>query len=466
MGSRLQIVGALLLAGACQAPFEARQATVVDVLVRADEVHLRTRPELVKGKFERMAKDPFAFFRGNLPLARRDWEAGRTSNSGFLSSTQPVFGLGDPHPENFGLLADRDGALTLEPNDFDAADSVPYLFDLRRLLTGLALGARLHGLDPAPVAEAGARAYVQAFTQLPVDGPSSRIVEDLFRRGRRDLAVHAELDELTVVDDSGQRRFRRGAPDPAEPTASLEDLPPEVVARIPEALGRLGSEASVKDAVRQFGSGVASWPRVRMLVLIEGATEALSDDVVLELKELPDSVLAGWYSPTRPAEDTPSRVEAACRRSWSRPDADPRWVATTWWGVPLQVRTEAEGQKPIRVSRWVGALGTVDEVSALAVVLSSTLARVHLANSAEVTGSVRRQLDRDPDAFVAEQTAFAAAESAVTLADAQRFSEAWVTLGPTLGVTSDPRELPAAESPAARLFGTPPTWAPLDGGTL
>lgn len=62
------------LAGACAEPAGGdRQAFVVTTLTRADEALLRTRPALVAGKYARMARDPYAFFRGSMALFSADW---------------------------------------------------------------------------------------------------------------------------------------------------------------------------------------------------------------------------------------------------------------------------------------------------------------------------------------------------------------------------------------------------------
>ncbi len=437
---------------------------MVQAIARADEVLIRARPTLAAGKYQRMAGDPYSFFRGSLALFRADWEAGRASRSGFLSQTQPVLGLGDPHPENVGLLVDRQQQLALEFNDFDSADRVPYLFDVRRLLAGLALGARLKvpAADASGIARAGAAAYVTELRALAdgaeprrlVDDQGALIVQDLFRRGRRDLAARAELENLsTTVDAEGAavpRRLLRGVLDPAEPTAVLSDVAPALVPSLDAVVAPLGRR--VLDRVRQFGSGVASWPRVRYLLLLEG--DAPGAELVVEVKELAESPLAGWYRPTFVAADTPGRVEGACRRVWAIPDADPRWFTTTWRGLPVQVRTESEAQKGVRVSRWVDSRGTEAELTKLAQVLGALLARAHSRSEAATVRSVVAQLARDPEAFADEQAAFADAEAQGVLLDFERFGRALTALGPTLGVVTPPPDAPSAV--LADLFGVAP----------
>jgi uncharacterized protein (DUF2252 family) len=435
---------------ACGPASSARTAELVQALERADDVLLRTRPELVAGKYARMATGAFEFYRGNLPVFRHDWEAGRTSRTGF-GEALPVPGLGDPHPENFGLLVGGDGVFALEPNDFDSADRVPYLFDLRRLLAGLGLGVRLMAptAEPEVVAVETARSYATSLVALAgglaparvVDAGRSAILQDLFRRGLRDQLARSELDALTTVTD-GVRAFRRGGLDPAEPTSVLAEVPAFVRAAVPAALERLGSSPqwAVLDVVREFGSGVASWPRVRLLVLVRGPTDAPGDDEVLELKELAESGVAGWYPPRPVATDTPARVEAALRRAWAVPDADPRWYTTTLLGFPLQVRTESEAHKNQRLSRWTGARASQAELVLLGQALGTLLARVHARADQATLAAVAAQVGRDVDAFAAEQGAFAVTQAQQVLDDHALFQAALSELGPTLGVRVDPTE--------------------------
>lgn len=449
----------LLLAACAPSSVPPREAELVSVLARADEVALRTRPQLVTGKFARMAGDPYAFLRGSLPLFRYDWEKGTASKSGFLVGVPPVLGLGDPHPENFGLLIASDGTFALEPNDFDSADLVPFLLDLRRLTTGLGVSARALPVSVEKLGQAAATSYLRTVLERFDGAPIARvtkaqgaIVDDLFRRGARDLAARAELSALTEVTN-GVRRFKRGVLDPADPNEALTELPAFALEALPQALVRLGSPR-VLDAVRQYGSGVASWPRIRLLLLLEGPSAALGDDVVVELKELTESPFAGWYRPVLAAADTATRVEAASRRSWARPDADPRWFTTEWLGFPMQLRTESEAQKGVNTGRFSGARGTEAELLVLAEVLGALLARVHAQSEPATVEALVRALQKNPEAFVLEEGAFAVESTARSLEDTEHLQHALERLGPTLGITADVRERPASHVEA--LFGSPP----------
>ncbi len=433
---------------ACAAPSEGREAELVAVITRADAVVLRTRPGLTAGKYARMAATPFAFLRGAMAIERHDWELGVTSASAFDASAL-VAGVADPHPENFGLLIARDGTAALEPNDFDASDRVPWLFEVRRLISGLAVAAAIANstADVRSISHASAQAYAE--TIASADSPlrltsagDSTVLADLFRRSARDLNARAELEQLTELRD-GSRRFKRGEAD------GLAGLPPVAMAALPALVDRAG-QGTVIDAVRVFGSGIASFPRVRVDVLLTGPTDSPHDDVVVEVKELTESPLAGWYGPALTARDAASRVEAGAHQVWARPDADAIFFGAQWLGLPVVVRTESEALKGIRVDRWVGDRGSQPELERLGRVLGRLLARMHHGSAPAIAAAI----SRDPAAFADEQADFAVTRGAQLAADHTLFALALQQRGPTLGTPATPQTQPGNDVKA--LFGDAP----------
>jgi uncharacterized protein (DUF2252 family) len=455
-----------------------RDATIVTTFVRADEALLRTRPALVEGRYARMAASPVDFYRGSLALYLRDWRDGalELSFSRFAVDLPMPLGVGDPHVENFGTLLGRDGRLTFEPNDLDGADRVPYLWDLRRLTVGLCVAARAANAgDPVAqrvsagaareVARAAALAYADAMRAAEpgpalTEGGGVALLEDLFRRARRDAVRRDELATLTVLT-AGARSLRRGVVDPEEPAHTLTELPPWVRASLPALLERYrstltsppdGAYLTVLDAAREHGSGVASWPRVRVLALLRGPSDSHDDDVIVEVKEQTDALVPGGPPPGVYFDDVPSRVLAARAALWSRPDADPLWGATTWFGVPVQVRTETAASKSLRVARMTGALGTPEALGALATTLGALLGRAH-RRSLPTPAPQALVLGQDRSGFADEQAEVSSRYAAQVLDDWQRFGRLLRERGPTLGFTPQPEDAPS--SPARELFGTP-----------
>lgn len=469
-------VGLLL---ACAGPGDDRDALLRSTFTRTDASLLAQRPSLMAGRYALMTTSPVTFYRGSLPLFLRDWRDGAMdlSRSAFAVDAPMPVGVGDPHVENFGALLGPDGTLALEPNDLDAADRVPYLWDLRRLTIGLCVAAFTANPDNAVAREASvaaardvareaALAYAAAIQPgapevRVTDGGGVPVLDDLFRRGLRDAQRRAELGELTVLS-AGARRLRRGPPDPSEPTSALADLPAWALSSLPDLFARYRSTLrsppepgyfTVLDAARQSGSGVASWPRVRLLVLLRGPTDADDDDVIVEVKEQTDSVTPGGPPPTVYFDDVPSRVAAARTTLWSRPDADPLWGTSTWLGLAVQVRTESEAHKGVSIDRLTGAAGSPDGLRGLARVLGSLLARAH-RRSLPSPAPQAAVVARSPSAFADEQAEVSMRYVAQVMDDWQRFGRLVRAAGPTLGFRALPEDGPS--SPARALFGDEP----------
>jgi len=467
---------------------DPRKAEITSVIARADEPLIRSRPRLVAGKYTRMAASPFDFYRGTVPLA---WHDFRTNRFGFGASAFSLTGplvpvLGDPHPENFGTLLAADGTFSLEPNDLDSADFAPYLWDVRRLSAGMALAARVSNPDDAAaqadtaskawsIARASAEGYAEAIAALARGAARERItegapdptLEDLFQRSVEDRDAHIELDELTVLEGK-TRHLRRGPLDPAEPTDLYIDVPAAAYAALPAALSTYretlispppAAYFTLLDAARELGSGVASWPRVRVILLVRGPTDAPEDDVILELKELADSGLAGLYPPGVFYDDIAERVRLASRAAWAIPNAEPLWGTTRWLGFACQIKHETAGQKTIRVARMKGKRGTPDALLSLARRLGGVLARAHSADPKGLAWAIPDIADviaEGPAAFADEQADIGDRYAAQVLLDWAFFQESVQDLGPRLGVPLDASDTPSVDLRA--LYGE--TYAP------
>ncbi len=486
---------AIAVLGACDgAPDDPRADELAAVLAQADEPLLRGRRALMAGKYARMASTPYSFLRGSLPLYRHDARAGTSaiSVSRFALDLPLVPSIGDPHFENFGALRASDGTLGLEPNDFDAADRAPYLWDLRRLVSGMALAARVsNDDDPAAraataaqaraVAVATALGYRTAIERAASGAPGQRftstsagadnpILSDVFSRSDRDELLRRELATLTTLTGT-TRRLVRGGVDPGDPENLFLDLPAAAYAALPAALERWraslvvpipASDLVLLDAVRELGTGVSSWPRVRLVLLVRGPTDDPGDDRLLELKELADSGIAGLYPPGVHHDNVGLRILETSRAAWARPDAEPRWGVTQWLGLRCQVRAETEGQKNLRTSRLVGARGTAAALAGAGSVLGGIVARVHTAgpDGASNARAVYARIALDPEGFVEEQVEVSLGYAALTLGDHARFRGALARFGYALGMPFDPAD--AARPDFAALLGTPPPPPPLE----
>lgn len=459
---------------------DAREGEIVASITRTDEPLLRARPALCAGKYLHMTQDAYTFFRGSLAVYKADWRRGVLSASRFSLDAPLVPSIGDAHPENFGTMRATDGTISLEANDFDAADQMPYLWDVRRLSAGFAVAAMLsnpedqtanetataarreiaRGVAEGYTVAIGARARDEALPRITSEN-SNAFIQDLFRRSQRDYESREELAVLTSVEN-GLRRIRRGVLDPAEPTSVLTTMPPETYERIQDALERYRgtlvqpppkSYLTLLDAAREFGSGVSSWAKVRALLLVEGPTADPSDDVVLELKELGDSTLGGLYPPVVAFNTVEDRVLFSARSAWGRPDAEPFWGTTTLLGIPMQIKREAEGAKNIRVSRMAEEEGSVPVLIDLARQLGALLARIHGVDQ-ESARLIALRISEDPTGFADEQADVGVRYADQVIADFAHFQHAVSARGNLLGFRWSPDDAPPND--LAALYGTPP----------
>jgi len=469
-------------------PLDPREDEVTAVLAQADEPLIRGRRALTAGKYARMASSPLDFMRGALPLYRHDARAGtsQVSVSRFALDVPLVPSIGDPHFENFGALRAPDGTLGLEPNDFDAADRAPYLWDVRRLAASMALAALVANPDDAAartraseqaraIARATVLGYRSAIERAGTGAPPERVtvtsagadnplLRDVFGRSERDEAARRELTTLTTLHGTS-RRLLRGGIDPADAQSVFADLPAAAYAGLPAAIEAWrqtlvvpvpAEELVLLDAVRELGSGVSSWPRVRVVLLVRGPTDESADDRLLELKEIADSGIAGLYPPGVHHDNVGLRILETSRSSWARPDAEPRWGVTTWIGMRCQIRSETEGQKNVRLSRMTGARGTPEALAAMGGVLGGIVGRVHTSGKDGLTNAqaVYARIAQDPEGFLEEQSDAALSGAQQMIADQLRFRHALGRFGLGLGIPFDAADAPRADF--AAVLGVPP----------
>ena len=274
-----------------------REQEIVDVLTDAFADLMAADPPAFRRKYRRMAADPFAFYRGTACLFYADlrdapdpWADDRTSR---------VWVQGDLHAENFGTYLDGEGVLVFDVNDFDEAYLGAFTWDLKRFAASMAVLGWTKALpddDIACLVEQYARAYleqVHAFVAGDEDhewslrlGTARGAVEGALQRAQLSTRI-ALLDEATVVEDH-VRRFRHG------PTVrTLDDDERAVVVAayeeyletIPEAKRQGSRSYALKDVVGKSGFGIGSAGLPAYNLLVEGATQALENDVVLTMKQ-------------------------------------------------------------------------------------------------------------------------------------------------------------------------------------
>ncbi len=175
----------------------ADRADPVDVITAQEQDRLQV---LLPIRHGRMLRDAFGFYRGAAAVMAADLGAGpRTGLTVQL--------CGDAHLLNFGAYGSPERSLVFDVNDFDETIPGPFEWDVKRLVTSIAVCARNNGLGEKKVYElalAAARTYRECmamfaemdtlavwYTQLGVDEVIAGIHDPAVRRDAQRVASKA-----------------------------------------------------------------------------------------------------------------------------------------------------------------------------------------------------------------------------------------------------------------------------------
>ena len=148
--------------------------------------------ELVPIRFGRMVQSPFAFFRGAAALMAADLAS--TPKSGLM-----VQACGDAHLMNFGGFATPERNVVFDINDFDETLPGPWEWDLKRLVTSVAIAGRHIALSESDVART-AIATVRAYRERMANYGSMRALEVWYDT----IGVERVLKEVAREEDRGR----------------------------------------------------------------------------------------------------------------------------------------------------------------------------------------------------------------------------------------------------------------------
>ena len=185
-------------------------------------------PWLLPIRHGRMARDPFAFFRGAAVVMAAD--LAQRPHSGLMVQL-----CGDAHLLNFGFYGSPERQLLFDISDFDETHPGPFEWDVIRLATSLVLAARslaLSDKQQSRISRRGVRAYAEAmatFASMPVMQmwtirlQPSELLDQLassnFRSHLRTLMDDAHrhtsrqaIDKLCESSSNGALRFRHEPP--------------------------------------------------------------------------------------------------------------------------------------------------------------------------------------------------------------------------------------------------------------
>lgn len=276
---------------------QVRQAYIVDVFVDGFGRMIKDDPAAWKSKFRKMSATPFAFFRGSAALFLRDMVD--LNDTSFLNDkTRAVWVHGDLHAENFGTYMNSAGVLVFDVNDFDEAYIAPFTWDIKRLATSLSLigfSKALSDEEIELVLNKCLESYVDQVATFAEDertkafaltlDNTSGITRDVLLTARLRSRVNF-LNQFTEIDDF-DRRFRRGQKSVSVGDKVRERLDgafKEYIETIPHNKLQSGLNYAVKDVVEIRATGIGSAGYKMYSILMEGANQALENDIVISMK--------------------------------------------------------------------------------------------------------------------------------------------------------------------------------------
>jgi uncharacterized protein (DUF2252 family) len=252
-------------------------------------------PSAWRGKFRKMAQSPLAFYRGTAALFYAD--VSRDEDPFLNEKTSRVWIQGDMHAENFGTYMNGKGVLVFDVNDFDEATVAPFTWDVKRFCASLALMGfqkALSDLEIRDVIKCAAQSYARQISRFATgqernfelntrtaQGP----VLEVLQKGKQLTRVGLLDGETEIVD--GDRRFMQNSSfiqmSDAEKLKVKAALA-EYFETIPDRKKRSDMNYEIKDVGRRKGLGIGSAGLIMYSTLLEGASEALENDILISVK--------------------------------------------------------------------------------------------------------------------------------------------------------------------------------------
>lgn len=280
---------------------ERRTDLIVSTLGDAFAPLMKADPTAFRGKYRKMASDPHAFYRGTACLFYADVTGdGKHGGDPFSDERSGrIWVHGDLHVENFGTYLNSDGRLVFDVNDFDEAYLGRFVWDLQRFAASLALVGWQKALPEDDVRRLIGR-YLRAYLAQ---------VDEYRRSDEDDFALHLDNTEgpihAALVDARQQRRAELLDANTHRSEGSRVFLDDRSVRRLGQAERRTVERAyalylesipedrrsdralfyDLRDVVGKSGFGIGSAGLPAYNLLIEGASQALDNDVILSMKQ-------------------------------------------------------------------------------------------------------------------------------------------------------------------------------------
>lgn len=389
-------------------------------------------PSLVPVRRARMSESPFAFYRGAAAVMASDLAG--TASTGVLIQT-----CGDAHLSNFGLFASRDRALLFDVNDFDETAVGPWEWDVKRLVTSVAILGDEFGMSGDAVRQTAIKtvaAYRTRMNELAqmcaldrfylkttalevldlvarLSKSASKLATETVSKASRNTS-HRALRKLTATTVDGHYRIVEQQDIAVRvPEVGLS----EAAAMVDEYFGSVPEDVVALLACHQFEDavvrvvGVGSVGTRCYLALL---TDADGSPLFLQMKEASASVIEAYF-PQELRLDHGRRVVAGQRIMQASGDPFLGYVSSAQRGS-FYVRQFRDMKGAVEIA----SLTDPDDLALYGSLCAMTLARSHAQSG--VPGVIAGYLGAgsDPNAADAAFADFAEAYTQLNRADHQR----------------------------------------------
>ncbi len=389
-------------------------------------------PSLVPVRRARMSESPFAFYRGAAAVMASDLAV--TASTGVLIQT-----CGDAHLSNFGLFGSRDRALLFDVNDFDETAVGPWEWDVKRLVTSVAILGDEFGMSGDAVRQTAIKtvaAYRTRMNELAqmcaldrfylkttalevldlvarLSKSASKLATETVSKASRNTS-HRALRKLTATTVDGHYRIVEQQDIAVRvPEVGLS----EAAAMVDEYFGSVPEDVVALLACHQFEDavvrvvGVGSVGTRCYLALL---TDADGSPLFLQMKEASASVIEAYF-PQELRLDHGRRVVAGQRIMQASGDPFLGYVSSAQRGS-FYVRQFRDMKGAVEIA----SLTDPDDLALYGSLCAMTLARSHAQSG--VPGVIAGYLGAgsDPNAADAAFADFAEAYTQLNRADHQR----------------------------------------------
>ena len=325
-------------------------ASAVDEIIR---FNADRDPRLVAIKYDKMADNVFAFFRGTDHLFVGRWKQFRPADVG-----PAILICGDLHLENFGAYQTEEGDFRFDINDFDEAAVAPCGLDVVRAVASILLAAEVWNVSAVPASRiviAFLTAYRAAVSDSAREGKTGAvklgegqgpIFELLGETALGDRT--AMLDKLTEKGHHGTRRIIRT--DDKHPDVSEKKA--ERVRAAIEAYGLNTGDPKSFEVLDVTGriAGVGSLGVRRYTVLIAGGGTPETNRL-LDVKEATPSCITAAGASSHPAASDNEAVRVVSAQQQLQSRAAAGLAAIEIDGDPYRVREMVPDENRSKLER-------------------------------------------------------------------------------------------------------------------